>query len=112
MVEPENPQALALGAYSLRHRRHHHRPLRESDPFLSSRNSQSHLGETSELLGSLAMAVLCYFIITNEYIGHFVFIFPELLFVILACTLLLGRYTGYRVLEMQRFKALVAKEKA
>jgi hypothetical protein len=62
--------------------------------------------------GTLIAAVLSYFVITNEFIGHFVFIFPELLFVILAFTLLLGRYTGYRLFEINRFKALVKREKA
>jgi hypothetical protein len=61
--------------------------------------------------GTLIAAVLAYLIITNEFISHFVFIFPESLLVLLACTLLLGRYTGYRLLELKRFKAIVSKEK-
>jgi hypothetical protein len=35
-----------------------------------------------------------------------VFVFPELLLVLLAATLLLGRYYGYRLLELPRFKVL------
>jgi hypothetical protein len=34
------------------------------------------------------------------------FVFPELLLVTLAATLLLGRYTGYRLTELARFRAL------
>ncbi len=57
--------------------------------------------------GSLGAAALCYVIMTLDYVEHLVFVFPELLLVLLAGTLLLGRYTGYRLLELGRFKALV-----
>jgi hypothetical protein len=33
------------------------------------------------------------------------FVFPELLLLLLAGTLLLGRYTGYRLVELWRFKS-------
>jgi hypothetical protein len=39
-------------------------------------------------------------------VRHFVLVFPELLLVLLALTLLMGRYTGYRLTELMRFKAL------
>ena len=32
--------------------------------------------------------------------------FPELLLLVIAAALLAGRYTGYRLLELRRFKAL------
>jgi hypothetical protein len=47
---------------------------------------------------------------SNPYIGHLVFVFPELLLVLLAATLLLGRYSGYRLLELRRFRALAKIE--
>ena len=34
------------------------------------------------------------------------FTFPELLLIVLAVTILLGRYTGYRLVELPRFKVL------
>ena len=37
---------------------------------------------------------------------HLVFVFPELLLLVLAATLLLGRYTGYRLVELRRFRML------
>jgi hypothetical protein len=40
------------------------------------------------------------------WLEHLVFTFPELLFVVLAFVVLAGRYTGYRLTELQRFKAL------
>jgi hypothetical protein len=33
-------------------------------------------------------------------------VFPELLLLVVAASLLAGRYTGYRLLELRRFKAL------
>ncbi|MDF9392860.1 MULTISPECIES: inactive transglutaminase family protein [Methylococcus] len=55
-------------------------------------------------LGSLAVAILGYLSMSSDYLGHLVFVFPELLLVVLALTLLLGRYTGYRLLELWRFR--------
>ena len=60
-------------------------------------------------LGSLAIAVVAYIGMGQDWLEHLVFTFPELLLVILALTLLAGRYTGYRLLELQRFRALVGK---
>ncbi len=56
--------------------------------------------------GSLLVASLAYLVMSNGYVSHAVFVFPELLLILLAATLLLGRYTGYRLLELRRFKAL------
>jgi hypothetical protein len=40
-----------------------------------------------------------------DVVEHMVFVFPELLLVLLAFVLLLGRYSGYRLLELQRFRS-------
>jgi len=56
-------------------------------------------------LGSLLVAALAYLIMSSKMLGHLVFVFPELLLVVLAMTLLLGRYTGYRLTELWRFRA-------
>jgi len=61
-------------------------------------------------IGSLTVASLAYLVMTNQYFGHLVFVFPELLLIVLAGILLLGRYSGYRLLELYRFKVF-AKEK-
>src|SRR5699024_5443142 len=55
-------------------------------------------------LGSLLVAALGYLLMTNKLLEHLVFVFPELLLLVLAMTLLLGRYTGYRLTELWRFK--------
>lgn len=56
--------------------------------------------------GSLLVAILAYPLLSMEYIQHFLFIFTEALLIVLAMTLLLGRYTGYRLTELWRFKVL------
>jgi hypothetical protein len=61
--------------------------------------------------GSLVTAALAFLVMNVKYVEHLMFVFPELLLVLLAAILLLGRYSGYRLLDLYRFKAL-AKEQA
>jgi hypothetical protein len=56
--------------------------------------------------GTLLVAVIAYGLFNNARVEHLVFLFPELLLPVLAVTLLLGRYTGYRLLELHRFRRL------
>ncbi|WP_194090206.1 inactive transglutaminase family protein [Vibrio hibernica] len=56
--------------------------------------------------GSLFTAVIIYLAMTNSYVQHFTFNFIGTQFIILACILALGNYTGYRLLELKRFKPL------
>lgn len=60
-------------------------------------------------LGSLAVASLAYVVMNLDYLQHLFFVFPELTLIVLAITLLFGRYTGYRLLELKRFKALATE---
>ncbi len=55
--------------------------------------------------GSLFVAVLAYLLMSVPEVEHLVFHFPELHLVLLAFIMLLGRYTGYRLLELNRFAA-------
>lgn len=57
-------------------------------------------------LGSLIVAASCYLVMGLAIVEHLVFVFPELLLVTLAATLLLGRYTGYRLTELVRFREM------
>jgi hypothetical protein len=57
-------------------------------------------------LGSLTVAVVAYIFMGMSWLEHLIFTFPELLLVILALVLLAGRYTGYRLLELRRFRVL------
>jgi len=54
--------------------------------------------------GSLLVAAIAYIVMNINTIQHFVFVFPEILFTVLAITLLLGRYSGYRLSEFVRFR--------
>lgn len=58
-------------------------------------------------LGTLAVAALVYFVMGIDLLQHIAFVYPELLLVVLAMILLIGRYTGYRMTDIPRFKALV-----
>jgi hypothetical protein len=57
-------------------------------------------------IGSLIAAAIAYMIMSISYLEHLLFVFPEILLVLLAATILLGRYSGFRLLELRRFKAL------
>jgi hypothetical protein len=56
--------------------------------------------------GSLIVATLIYSVVNLPIVTHLTFVFPELLLLVLASCLLLGRYTGYRLSELTRFRAL------
>jgi len=59
-----------------------------------------------QAIGSLVVAALCYSVMTIPMVEHLFFTFPELLLILLAVTILIGRYTGYRLLELGRFQAM------
>jgi len=59
-----------------------------------------------EGVGTLLVAAVAYQVMNLDIVEHLVFVFPEVLLVVLAATLLLGRYSGYRLLELFRFKVL------
>jgi hypothetical protein len=60
-----------------------------------------------EGVGSLIVAALSYLVMETQSLKHLIFVFPELLLLVITITLLVGRYTGYRLLELRRFKALM-----
>jgi uncharacterized membrane protein YkgB len=53
--------------------------------------------------GSLLVAILAFLVMDQPLTRHLAFNFPELNLCVLALILLLGRYTGYRLLELHRF---------
>ena len=57
-------------------------------------------------LGSLIVASLGYLVMTNESLIYIMFVFPELLLVLLGISLWMGRYTGYRLSELRRFRSI------
>ena len=64
------------------------------------------LNAGKEIFFSVMVAIIVYFVISSEYIRHIMFAFNELNLVILLVVMLLGTYTGYRLLELKRFHPL------
>ena len=59
--------------------------------------------------GSLLVAVMAYLVMSNHLVEHLTFNFPELMLSLLGVILLLGKYTGYRLSELYRFRDMGAK---
>ncbi|NGX16642.1 inactive transglutaminase family protein [Wenzhouxiangella sp. XN24] len=59
-----------------------------------------------EGIGTLVAAAVIYLVMIMPAVRYFLLVFPETLLVVLAAILLLGRYTGYRLTELLRFRAL------
>lgn len=56
--------------------------------------------------GSLLVAVAAYLLMQLPLLRHLTFNFPELNLVLLALILGMGQYTGYRLSELRRFRAM------
>ena len=57
-------------------------------------------------LGRLVAASIAYLAMSNNYIEYLMYQFPELLLVLMGLCVLMGRYTGLRLTEFWRFRAL------
>ena len=62
-------------------------------------------------LTTLLSACLIYTVIRTQELQHLAFVFPELLLIVLALSILMGRYRGYRLLELRRFRALALEQR-
>ena len=60
-------------------------------------------------IGSLFVACLGYVVMVNENLMYLIFVFPELLLVVLGLCLWMGSFTGYRLTELIRFKGMLDK---
>ncbi|MGD1954481.1 MAG: 7TM domain-containing protein, partial [Sphingomonadales bacterium] len=60
-------------------------------------------------MGSLIVAALSYLVMSNNQVEYLMFHFPELLFVLMGLCLLMGKYTGLRLSELIRFRALAKR---
>jgi hypothetical protein len=65
------------------------------------------LNTTKTLIGTLVIATLTYLIYSLEALEMFLFTNPEFLLVIIALLILIGKYKGYRLSEVIRFRSLV-----
>jgi hypothetical protein len=62
---------------------------------------------TGTLFQTLIAVSVCYFMLSSKYMSYVIMLFPEILFVIIAIALILGRYIGLRWTELLRFKQLL-----
>ena len=61
-------------------------------------------------IGTIMVAAIGYWIMNIKSLQHLLFVFPEILLVVLGVTMLIGRYTGFKLTELFRFRALINKE--
>ena len=59
-----------------------------------------------EGLGSLAIAALAYLVMSIDVLAYWVTVFPEVNLIVLGLIIALGRYTGFRLSEIGRFRQL------
>lgn len=64
-----------------------------------------------EILWTLIVAIVVYFVVADAYIRYLMFAFNEFNLVILFIVMLLGTYTGYRLTELVRFAPLKKRKK-
>lgn len=62
--------------------------------------------------GSLLVAVMAYLLMQVPLLVHLTFNFPELNLIALALIMLMGQYTGYKLSELRRFRAMVESVEA
>jgi len=62
-----------------------------------------------EGLGTLAIAALAYSVMSLDILSYWVTVFPEINLIVLALIITLGRYTGFRISELARFRQLATK---
>lgn len=65
-----------------------------------------------EGIGSLVVAALAFLVMSWPPLEHIVFVFPEVLLLLFAAALVLGRYSGYRLTELLRFRNLARETEA
>ena len=56
--------------------------------------------------GSLITASLAYVVMSNKLVADTIFLYPELLLVVLAIIISIGSYSGYRLSDLRRFSAM------
>lgn len=66
-----------------------------------------HLQALRILAGTLFVAICCFFVLRIGGLGRLVLTFPEMELFIAAALLLVGRYSGYRLTELWRFRDIL-----
>ncbi len=63
-----------------------------------------------QAIGTIMVAALSFWVMSLSSLQHILFVFPELLLVILGLTMVMGRYTGFKLTELFRFRAIIDSE--
>ena len=66
---------------------------------------------TKYLFGTLIVSLLSYLMFSWEELETVIYVHPELLLAIIALLILIGRYKGYRLTELWRFRSMVKASK-
>ena len=62
------------------------------------------------VLGTVVVSAFCYLLLQSASVGRLMLIYPEAHFFTIAAFILIGRYTGYRLTELWRFRDLVKQK--
>lgn len=82
-----------------------------TENFMSTQLISSQKEALSITFETLLTAIVCAFIINMEHIQELVLLYPEIAFVaVAAVNILVGRYTGLRLLERARFQSIIEEE--
>lgn len=60
--------------------------------------------------GTLLVSAACYLVMSWDAVGEAILVYPEAHLITIALFIGIGRYAGYRLIEMWRFRDLVGKE--
>ncbi len=63
------------------------------------------------VLGTTIVSAFCYLLLNSDKIGQMLLVYPEAHFFTIAVFILIGRYSGYRLVELWRFRDLVKSDK-
>jgi len=64
------------------------------------------------VLGTVVVAAFCYLLLRWQDVGQLMLVYPEIHFFTIAAFILIGRYSGYRLTELWRFRDLVKEKTA
>jgi len=76
--------------------------------YLTAEEDSPHIA-TQLLINTIVVALCCYLVLRWQAVGEMLLIYPELHLITVAILVLLGRYSGYRLNELVRFRDLVRK---
>ena len=59
------------------------------------------------IAGTIAVGAVCYTVLSWREIGDLILVYPEIHLITIALFIAIGRYAGYRIVELYRFRDLV-----